>query len=147
MSTKTKKEEKQKEMVVCCRCGEYGYIAHGTVDSIYRPKFRNGYVSTVYVVQPDKKIVYGRYRKRYIRHPYSSEEYYKAKAMIRYRNHEIKSRPNGHGRRCYLSSKTLYDYEGVAFCRYRYPENRYYGVIEKPWTDSMKKLWRGPTNF
>lgn len=142
MSTKTKKEE---EMVLCCRCGEYGYIGRGTVDSIYRPKFRNGYVRTVYVLHPDKKIVYGRYRKYYIRHPYSSKEYHKH--MIRYRNHEIKSRPNGHGRRCHLSSRTLYDKHGIPFCSYRYPENRYYGVIEKPWDGSMEKLWRGPTIF
>ena len=137
--------KKEEEMVLCCPSGEYGYIGSGTVDSIYRPKFRNGYVGTVYVLQSDKKIVYGRYRKRYIRHPYSSEEYHKA--MIRYRNHEIKSRPNGHGRRCHLSPRTLYDkHDGVAFCRYRYPWYRY-GRIEKPWTESMEKLWRGPTIF
>lgn len=130
-------------MVLCCKCGEYGYVGHGTVDSIYRPKFRKGYIDTVYIVQPNKKVIYGRYVKFYIRHPYSSERYHKD--MIRYRNHEIRSRPNGQ-KRCYLRIRTFYSGRtGVAFSRYDYPERDPYRRRFVPRNRLMEKLWRGKT--
>jgi hypothetical protein len=67
---------------------------------------------------------YGRYRTRYIRH-YSPEVY--DKQMERYRNHEIKSRPNGQ-KRCYVSGLVEFyrpeDYH-IAYSRFD-PRSRLY---------------------
>jgi hypothetical protein len=134
--TKPTKSEQKKEkwMVLCCKCGEYGTIGGGPVDSIYRPKHR--YVG-LYPLSPSNTVNYGRYWKHYIRHPYNSEKYHEA--MIRYRNHEITSRPNGQ-RRCYLSSKTHYYEDGTPFCPIDLLRARHgYSLSNQ----SMEKLWKG----
>jgi hypothetical protein len=66
-------------MVLCYKCGEYGYLGRGWAENSRR---HSG----------------DRYRTLYIRH-YSSEKYHEM--MEKYRSHEIKSRPNGQ-KRCYV---------------------------------------------
>lgn len=115
--------EREKKKFLCCKCGEYGYLGRASVSSVY------------------KGTIYGRYYKYYIRHRYSSEKYHKQ--MERYRNHEIKSRPNGQ-RRCYLSLLTTqYDSRnGIAWCPYYFPTRTYEGRILEAPKNSMEKIYR-----
>lgn len=69
-------QHKRKRFFLCPKCGEYGYLGRGWIAHARGT----------------------RYHVNYIRH-YNPEKYHRQ--MERYRNHEIKSRPNGQ-KRCYV---------------------------------------------
>ena len=79
-------QQKRKYRFLCPKCGKYGYLGKGWARN---PRIR--------------------YKVFYIRH-YDSEVYHRQ--MVRYRNHEIKSRPNGQ-RRCYVPNAHFEIIDGV----------------------------------
>jgi hypothetical protein len=83
--------QKRKYRILCPKCGNYGWVGKGTI--LNPRKFR--------------------YPVNYIRH-YSSEVYHRQ--MVRYRNHEIKSRPNGQ-KRCYVPNACYEVIDGMYHIR------------------------------
>ena len=127
------------EIVYCYKCGAYGYLGPGTVSSTYYPKKGLDECGTVYRPRPGTKgITYGRYRIRYIRHQYSSEEYHKG--MERYRNHEIKSWPNGQTRH-YVQTNVKFQYNAYAKCLLAFCDYNPYTQSKRPYK-GLTKIWK-----
>jgi hypothetical protein len=106
---------KKEYVAYCPKCGEYGYLHHGSVLSVYHPKHGKK-VASVYPVTDDNKVVYGQYSIRYIRH-YSPEKY--RQKMEEYKSHKIKSRPNGQ-KRCYIPVNVKFRYNLFGRCMQAY---------------------------
>lgn len=112
---------KKKEVkVLCPKCWEYGSFGYG------------------WTANPRDNI----FQVQYVRH-YSSEVY--RKQMVRYRNHEIKSRPNGQ-KRCYLGGCAVYplpntDYD-IAYCKYNPHLEKGYRLHKLRWISELTTIFR-----
>jgi hypothetical protein len=133
------------DAIYCYTCGTYGFLGHGTAGSVYYPKKGVDKCRTVYEPKPRTKgITYGQYVTRHIIHEYSSAEYHKE--MERYKNHEIKSRPNGHQRRCYVHTNVKFQYNIfarclVAFCEYNPYIPNFGSEHSRPYK-GLTKIWK-----
>ena len=127
-------------VILCYKCGEYGFPGYGAVSSTYYPKQGLDKCASVYAPRPGTKgITYGRYRIRYIRHEYSSEKYYKE--LKRYKSHEIKSWPNGQIRH-YVHANVNFRYDYSARCMLA--RCNWYPSLKgrRPSSDPLPRIWR-----